>query len=425
MRNSEIYLEKKLPADRALYHGRRVLVAGGGAVGSYLMEYFAKLGLSPDVLDFDRFTPENAAKHGCIVRTPDDAGKNKAVCLSQRVQVLLDEGCVSNGIDTAVANLGPEAFSGYDAVVLALDNYDAKVLIGELLHRLPPERRPIAVMAGTDGETAQSVMLDEEGPCLRCLFDETWLERGNIRTSCTGPQLPDTGGAGESARTSNLASSMAAHLAAEQLRGYFTGAKNVMNCRLSYTAYPQLALESTRPMRKKHCPGCAVQPPADIRYLSGTVLHKTLDEALREISQALGTDDFEISVHRQSFRSGRLICARFVKQAACRCCGKTIPLLRHEARLTEKNLVCGECAEKNAPENPDIMDDGEMLRAFTMKTDAQIRAMTLFDLGFPLGAQIETIRRGDALDFLDDGKIERTVFACREDAAQMHIIHKL
>ena len=76
MRNSEIYLEKKLPADRTLYHGRRVLVAGGGAVGSYLMEYFAKLGLSPDVLDFDRFTPENAAKHGCIVRTPDDAGKN-------------------------------------------------------------------------------------------------------------------------------------------------------------------------------------------------------------------------------------------------------------------------------------------------------------------------------------------------------------
>ena len=45
------------------------------------------------MIDFDHFTLENAAKHSCLVRCPDDAGRNKAECVSARVQPLLDEGC--------------------------------------------------------------------------------------------------------------------------------------------------------------------------------------------------------------------------------------------------------------------------------------------------------------------------------------------
>ena len=124
-----IYNAWKLSEYRPLFHALPVLIVGAGAVGTHLMEFFAKMGLSPDAIDFDTFTLENAAKHSCLIRTPDDAGRNKAQCAAQRVQPLLEEGCSSNGIDGDLCLLGPEAFAGYRYVVAAVDNYDAKLLL--------------------------------------------------------------------------------------------------------------------------------------------------------------------------------------------------------------------------------------------------------------------------------------------------------
>lgn len=53
-----------------------------------------------------------------------------------------------------------------------------------------------------------------------------------------------------------------------------------------------------------------------------------------------------------------------------------------------------------------------------------IQKMTLYDLGYPLGAHIEVIQRNGALDFLDTEKITRTVFALDKDHLKMHEIHK-
>ena len=77
-----IFNELKLSEHRALFHGKKVLVVGAGAVGSFLMEFLARMGVSPDVMDFDHYTLENAAKHSCLVRCPDDAGRNKAECVA-------------------------------------------------------------------------------------------------------------------------------------------------------------------------------------------------------------------------------------------------------------------------------------------------------------------------------------------------------
>lgn len=249
-----VYNAMKLSVYRPLFHALRVLIIGSGAVGSYLMEFFAKMGLSPDAVDFDYFTLENAAKHSGIVHTPEDAGRNKAECTAERVQPLLDDGCSSNGIEGDLCKLGPEAFADYAYVVVAVDNFDAKVLLNELIRQLPEDRRPIVIMDGTYDEMAQSVMLDNTEFCLRCLMDESWMKDSSIRTSCTGPQVRQIDGVSEIVRTSNLASSMAAHLSAEQLRGHVIGAQHVMNRRLTYTAYPNLELSVSHPMRKRNCP---------------------------------------------------------------------------------------------------------------------------------------------------------------------------
>ena len=47
---STVYNPLKLPEYRKYFKGKKVLVAGAGAVGSALMEFFAKMGVSSDAL---------------------------------------------------------------------------------------------------------------------------------------------------------------------------------------------------------------------------------------------------------------------------------------------------------------------------------------------------------------------------------------
>ena len=120
-----LYNPLKLSVYRPLFSGKRVLICGAGAVGSNVAEALVKMGCSLDLLDFDKFTLENAAKHSCLVRTPEDVGQNKARCVARRVQPFLEEGCTANGMDTDLCRIGPEALADYDVVVLCLDNYAA------------------------------------------------------------------------------------------------------------------------------------------------------------------------------------------------------------------------------------------------------------------------------------------------------------
>ena len=47
-----VYNALKLSEYRPLFHALRVLIIGAGAVGSYETEFCAKMGLSPDEVDF-------------------------------------------------------------------------------------------------------------------------------------------------------------------------------------------------------------------------------------------------------------------------------------------------------------------------------------------------------------------------------------
>lgn len=419
-----IYNPMKLSEYRPLFHHVRVLIIGAGAVGTHLMEFFAKMGVSPDALDFDRFTLENAAKHSCLIRTPEDAGRNKAECTSKRVQSLLDDECTSNGVEGDLCLIGPEAFSDYNYVVAAVDNYDAKILLNELIRQLPRERRPVVIMDGTYDELAQSVILDNTEFCLRCLIDESWMKDSSIRTSCTGPQIRQIEGVSEVVRTSNLASSMAAHLSAEQLRASVIGLNNVMNCRLTYTAYPHLEMSVSHPMKKQNCPGCAIRPPKELRWLHGSVMEIRLKDAFSQITDALGSADFEISVHRLNYR--KIVHSGFIVTDTCRCCGKPINVMRHEGRVFPNDLLCEDCC---ALEKHTFMQDrvahATVLHAFTQNCDDAVQNKTLYDLGYPLGAHIEVIQRNGALDFLDEEKVIKTVFAYDGDHLKMHEIRCL
>ena len=419
-----VYNALKLSEYRPLFHALRVLIIGAGAVGTHLMEKFAKMGLSPDAMDFDFFTLENAAKHSCLVRTPEDAGRNKAECSSDRVQPLLDDGCSSNGIDGDLCKLGPEAFSDYDYVVAAVDNFDAKVLLNELIRQLPEDRRPIIIMDGTHDEMAQSVILDNTEFCLRCLIDESWMKDSSIRTSCTGPQVRQINGVNEIVRTSNLASSMAAHLSAEQLRASVIGNDGVMNRRLTYTAYPHLELSSSHPMRKRNCPGCAIHPPEKIEWLHGSVMEVTLKEAMAQISAFLGTTNYEVSVHHLNYR--KILHAGFIADDVCHSCGVPIRVMQHEGRVFLNDLLCNKCsASRKRPRSVTEFAHPDTIRAFTPDCADTISEMTLFELGYPLGAHIYVTECSISDSYTDDVEMAQTVFAFDKDHEKMHQIQKL
>lgn len=418
-----IYNPKKLTTDRERFHKIRVLNIGGGAVGSAAAEHEAKLCMSFDVIDDDCFETDNAAKRSCLVRTPEDDGSNKAQCLALRAQPLLDDGCTANGIAANLRLLGPEALADYDVIVCAVDNFDAKVLLGELVRRLPEKRRPVVIMDGTHGEMAQSVMLDNRDFCLRCLMDESWMKDASVRTSCTGPRVRRPGDHADHTTTSDLASSMAAHLSCEQLRAYVMGESAAMNRRLTYTVYPHLSLSEDHPMRDPGCPGCRIGPPKELHWLHGTVLEVTLAEAMEQLRELLGTDDFELMAHRLHFP--RASFTGFITDGVCHCCGKPIRVMRHEGRTTLNDLRCTDCAAENRPARLGEAFTGEkIVYGFSPASEPALQERKLFELGYPLGAHIDVLQRGDALDLTDE-RVVKTVFAFDGDHEQMHRVTRL
>lgn len=416
-----IYNPLKLPEYLAKFRPIRAAIIGAGAVGSYVAEYLAKMGVgSITLMDFDTFTLENAAKHSGIVRTPEDVGRNKAVTVARRTQTLMVDGGRANGIDANVCLFGPGAFAGFDVVFLALDNYAAKVYFNQIWLQIPQDKRPVVIMGGTNEEMAQSNCIDGKEMCLRCLFDESWLQTPGVRTSCSGPQYRDMDGESAIVRTSGLASSMAAHLMVEQLRAHVTGCDDAVNTRVCYTAYPVLGISGNAPMKRRTCPDCRdYHPPEQVITIPGSVETLTLKDAFTAIAKHLGTEDFELQTHTMVYShvgySGLIVADH------CHSCGKPLEnVCTHESRTFIHDLLCPECRSAGKTARHDVtFPPGEVLHALSPNTcEERLLNQTLFRLGWPVGGYLKVVTRGDALDVLDEG-FTYTTFICAGDGCLM------
>ena len=420
----------KLSEHLQLFIKQKVLVIGAGAVGSYTCEFLAKLGCGEiHVIDFDTLSAENVVKASSLCRMPEDIGRNKAVCVAERLPVLMQEGGIANGINGEISLLGPEALAQYVTVFLCVDNYDAKLLLAELLKQIPGQRRPIAIMAGTNKELASSVIVDSKELCLRCLISEDWLPDSQIRTSCGAPQYRKIDGEAVIIRTSNMASSTAAHLAVEQFRAYVIGKhlgqglEKILNKKLTYTAYPVLDLEVSTPISKEQCPACSVRAPDRILTIPGSVMRTTLGEALTKIAEMLQEEDIELIAPRLHYH--KTLFSRFIADAECPCCGAKVPIYRHESRMLLEDFFCRDCqANGRVSEKLRVGNGATMIDAFTTECSQRILDMTLYDLGYPLGGYLEVVVRNQALDYLDFG-IEKHVVTFSGDPGMMESITSL
>ena len=297
-KHTQMFNLMKLPEYVPLFQQKKAAVLGVGAVGSYLAEILAMMGVGEIwCFDFDSFEAENLAKCSGMIDPRRDIGKCKAHAVAEQTQERMIPGGKCYGIHGDLRCYGPMAFADFDILFVALDNYAAKELVNQQVLQLPSDRRPALGMAGTSGESAVAVLLDTGVLCLRCLFDESWLENADVRTSCAGPQYMQLDGVDAIVRTSGLASLLAAALLAEKFRAWVLGDPNVMNTRTTYTPYPNLEILDTAPMPKRNCPDCGTfRPPETVHWLRGSVLDLTLEETLQQCRTLLGTTDFELQV---------------------------------------------------------------------------------------------------------------------------------
>ena len=421
-----MYNPLKLSQYLAKFGEKKVLIIGAGSVGTYISEFLAKTGVGIiHLLDFDFFTLENAAKHSGIIRTPEDVGKNKAIVTALRTEILMIPGGAAHGIDGNICSFGPSVISDYDVVFLAVDNFAAKLYFNKIWLELPSELRPVVIMGGTNDELAESYCLDGNGLCLRCLFDEAWLINSTKRTSCSGPQYRIIDGQSEIVRTSGLASGMAAHLMVEQFRALVVGCDDIVNRRIGYTAYPNFEMTPTEPMRRPSCPDCRIKPIKNVVLLDGSTIKSTLNNVFKQVEKTVGTDDFKLITHIMEYDGVGY--GAFVTDDYCKACEKEMSLNAHESRISHNDVICPDCLEQNktAIHNSDRAV-GKTIRSFSpSKTPECLREMPLYQLGYPLGGQIQVILSGTVTDNPLDRNMKEFYFSMRGDVEEVALLDKI
>ena len=124
MKSNAIEFNQAKLTDISPYKDLRVLNVGCGAVGSYAVEYLAKMGIGNTITlcDLDDYHKDNGSKTSCLVRFPEDSERPKSISLAERANAVCVDSCKVNYINGSVENLGPLFFAQYDYVFASPDS---------------------------------------------------------------------------------------------------------------------------------------------------------------------------------------------------------------------------------------------------------------------------------------------------------------
>ncbi len=413
-----IFNKDKLPDYIPILGDKKIAIIGCGAVGSFVAEALVKSGFRKlTLIDMDNLEEGNYSKCSSVCRFPEDVGKNKAVILAKRLNELLQEDSVV-GFDESVTRFGPKSFDKLDVMILALDNFAAKLYSNQIWKQISLESRPLLISGGTIGEVAHSNCLDGSKFCLRDLINESSLENLLVRTSCKGPHYRKENDKGLFAITTGLASRICADIITEQVRAYCLGERGMINTRVIYSPYPEFKISKYTIVPKDDCPDCKnYNPPVGSIGIPGmNVKNTSIRELMEYIREYVGSDKFEVGVPQIDF--GFFTYNQIVKDDYCKCCGRPINnIYRHEFYIKYPDMLCDEC--KKQGNKTDVCSDNELvgavMNAFTLQDlNSNYENKTLYDLGFMIGGFIQVIVKSGGLDIFDDGWKE-IMFYCEDD----------
>lgn len=382
------YRQEKMAGNLEKVGKMKVCIIGVGAVGSLIAEtcYQHGVGVVSGNLvlnDFDTIDASNYTKQSGIYKG-SDCGRPKVIALSERINELVGrpDYCIPYNMDCS--RLGPEFFSKFDVVFVAVDNFKARLHINKMVKMA--SSTPWLITTGTGTNNAESICLDMKTICARDLWAEKWIEREKRNTSCRFAYEAQVR-AGHTP-TSKMLSAYAALNAFAQFLALTEGSDSVLNARKEIMMSDDgVVMNTSRPLPKKNCPDCQLSAPKELEKLRGSVCTMTARELLHAIEECLGTDKFEVCLDT------------FVVEDYCPGCLKKKKVYRPAKYLKQEELYCEECKGNGYKED---IPTPLTVNKISYDTEERILDMTLFELGYELyghinvNSQVSSILENDS-----------------------------
>ncbi len=159
-------LEKMGPEGQKTLGDARILIIGGGALGSAAADALVRAGvghitiMDPDTVEIDNL-------HRTALFDERDIGHHKAEVLREKLSAVNNDVEIKSVIRRADA-FGMESFLDVDMVVDGTDNLESRFVINDMCikHGIP------WIYAGVLATGGNVMLIRPEGPCLRCLIPE-------------------------------------------------------------------------------------------------------------------------------------------------------------------------------------------------------------------------------------------------------------
>ncbi|MCP4643978.1 MAG: HesA/MoeB/ThiF family protein [bacterium] len=146
----------------------RVCIVGAGGLGSPVALYLAAAGVGTlGIVDPDRVELSNLQRQ--VLHTTPDIGARKVDSAAEAITALNPDVTVDRHALRLTEDNADEVLAGYDVVVEATDNFDAKFMLNDACLRM---HKPLAT-AGILALSGQCLFVAPgQSPCLRCVVPE-------------------------------------------------------------------------------------------------------------------------------------------------------------------------------------------------------------------------------------------------------------
>ena len=116
------------PAEQELLREKRVLVAGCGGLGGYVLEFLGRIGVGGlTAVDGDVFADSNLNRQ--LLSSAETLGRPKPLCAEERLRLVNPEVTVTPVCAFITEENAEQLLIGHDAVVDALDNGPARMVL--------------------------------------------------------------------------------------------------------------------------------------------------------------------------------------------------------------------------------------------------------------------------------------------------------
>ena len=123
------------PAEQEILREKRVLVAGCGGLGGYILEFLGRVGVgSLTAVDGDVFSDSNLNRQ--LLSTGETLGQPKPDCAAERMKTVNPDVVVTPVCAFITEENADRLVAGHDIVVDALDNGPARLILARAAGRL-------------------------------------------------------------------------------------------------------------------------------------------------------------------------------------------------------------------------------------------------------------------------------------------------